>query len=253
VSDVLLVLDFPGRREEARIADLRLEEAGWKVEYLLTPPYSRTVNARGYAAELARRQGNAVPRAVLAYCMAAPLAHELAALLSPPGSPVPLLLFDGEPGHADEVRAAVSTVAGQLGGADATDLVDGLSGMSDDALAARPDEVMKAIETATLRLAADVFRADGFSEERASAAAAEVSGFYLDWIAHLIAALTSDRPEWGGSVRHIRTPGHKGPDVWPGASTTENHVVATARNDLLSHPRTRELALTLLGPPAQGA
>jgi hypothetical protein len=250
VSDVLLVLDFPGRREEAGIADLRLEEAGWKVEYLLTPPFSRTVHARGHAAELARRHGHVVPRAVLAYCMAAPLAQELAGLLSPPGSPVPLLLFDGEPGHADEVRAAVRTVAGQLAGADATDLADELAGMSDDALAARPDEVMRTVEAATLGLAAEVFRADGFSEERASAAAAEVSGFYLDWIAHLITALNSDLPEWGGSVRHIRTPGHKGPDVWPGAGTTENHVVATERNDLLSDPRTRELALTLLGPPA---
>ncbi|MFF0712890.1 hypothetical protein ACWEVM_04355 [Streptomyces bauhiniae] len=249
MSDVLLALDFPGRRDEARIADLRLEEAGWKVEYALAPPYSRVPDAGAQAAALAARRTGGAPRAVLAYCMAAPLAHELAALLSPAGEPVPLLLFDGEPGRPEAVRDAARTVAGQLTGGAAQTLDGDPELLSDAALAGRPAEVMAAVEDRMNRLAAAVFREDGFDETEARAAATQVSGFYLDWIAHLTASLHTTRPSWGGRVQHIRTPGHPGPRVWPGAGATENHVVDSGRNDLLRDPRTRELALTLLGPP----
>ncbi|WP_330235395.1 hypothetical protein [Streptomyces sp. NBC_00566] len=249
MTDVLLAVDFPGRRDEARIADLRLEEAGWKVEYALTAPYSRVPDAGAQAAELAARRTGPAPRAVLAYCMAAPLAHELAALLSPPGAPVPLVLFDGEPGRPEAVRDAARTVAGQLTGGAAQALDDDADLLSDAALTGRPEEVMAAVEDRMNRLAAEVFRGDGFDETEAWAAATQVSGFYLDWIAHLTASLHTARPAWGGRVEHVRTPGHQGPRRWPGAGTTENHLVDSGRNDLLRDPRTRELALTLLGPP----
>ncbi|MEU6813666.1 hypothetical protein [Streptomyces sp. NPDC046860] len=249
MTDVLLALDFPGRRDEARIADLRLEEAGWKVEYGLTAPYSRVPDAGAQAAAIAARRTGPAPRAVLAYCMAAPLAHELAALLSTPGAPVPLLLFDGEPGRPDAVREAARTVAGQLTGGAAQALDDDPELLSDAALTGRPGEAMAAVEDRMTRLAAEVFLGDGFDEAEARAAATQVSGFYLDWIAHLTASLHTTRPAWGGRVLHVRTPGHTGPRQWPGASGTENHLVDSGRNDLLRDPRTRELALTLLGPP----
>jgi hypothetical protein len=247
VSDVLLVLDFPGRREEARATDLRLEEAGWKVGYLLSAPFSRATDAPGYAADLAGRHRGDAPRAILAYCMAAPLAQELAARLSPPGRPVPLLLFDGEPADAAAILSAVRTVAGQL--APQSDVEDGIAALfGDDALATGPAESMAAIAAYITGLAAGVFRADGFDDREAAAAAADVSAFYLDWLTHLVAALSCTWPRWGGRVDHIRTPAHTGPAAWPGAGRTENHVVRTGRNGLLSDPRTRELALALLGP-----
>ncbi|WP_282082574.1 hypothetical protein [Streptomyces tendae] len=251
MSEVLLVLDFPGRRDEARISDLRLEEAGWKTEYLMSPPHSRAVRAREYATALAARYTGQAPRAVLAYCMAASLAQELAALISPPGNPVPLFLYDGEPAHPAALRKAVRTVTAQVSGEDGAG-PDGLDALLDDAvLTQRPEHAVDLIERHVVRSAAGFFRLEGFDDEMATDAATTACGFYLDWLAHLVAAQNTDWPGWGGEVQHIRTPGHRATTEWPGAAVTENHVVDTDRNGLLVDPRTRDLTLSLLGPMVQ--
>jgi hypothetical protein len=76
---LVLAVDFPGRREEARVADLDLEAAGFEVRYLLEESLSQASDARGYAADLlaVAGLGGRRPEAVLAYCMAAPLAQEV--------------------------------------------------------------------------------------------------------------------------------------------------------------------------------
>ncbi|MET8022329.1 hypothetical protein, partial [Streptomyces decoyicus] len=97
----VLVLDYPGRRVEARIEELGLEEHGYDVRYLLSQPLPRHHLAADYAeALLATHPVLDDVRAVLAFCMAAPLAQEVAARISCPL----LVFFDGEPSSPEAIR-----------------------------------------------------------------------------------------------------------------------------------------------------
>src|SRR5438105_2599228 len=115
-SGRLLVVDYPGRRDEARVADLGLESAGWDVHYLLAAPMGRDLTCREYALRLLNGHRPAHATAILAYCTGGPIAQEIAARAGPDRVPLPLILFDGAPSRpeliARDFRAAAAQVAG---------------------------------------------------------------------------------------------------------------------------------------------
>jgi hypothetical protein len=78
---LLLVLDYPGRCTEARVADLGLADDGFEVADLMSARLPRVCDPVGYLSTLLDRSdvtdpGRAV--AVLGYCAGAPLACKLA-------------------------------------------------------------------------------------------------------------------------------------------------------------------------------
>ncbi|MES9504955.1 hypothetical protein ABWJ92_00865 [Streptomyces sp. NPDC000609] len=252
MAETLVVLDFPGRRAEAHLSDLRLEDQGWDVLYAISEPFSRSVDPAQYVTHLAGRCSGVPVRAVLAYCMAAPLARDLAARLGGPDGPVPVVFFDGEPGAGAEIRATVGTVVRQLTGGSAGQLDGELTeALADTGLRDRPERAMELLAEQVVRLGAEVFREDGLDEEEAVAAATRVSGFYLDWIAFLVASFragsASPHP---GPVTHIRSADHPVGDDWIRAGSLDVHVVDCVRAGLLADPRTRELTADLLGRTA---
>jgi hypothetical protein len=243
---LLLVLDFPGRRAEARVSDMRLEMAGCDVRYLLAAPFPRETTAKAYAAELLARQGTTITEvgAVAAYCMAAPIAQELAALLGG-GYPVPLMLFDGEPATPatilEQYRESLSQVRGRTEGR-------GPEPMDVAELTSRPAACVDRIGSRLVAAALPKFLGDGdLDEVDATEAAGELVEFYLDWLVHLVAAHNAAWPPWSGEVLHVVSRGHTYTGDWPGAGTTRVRRVDSARSDLLRHPGTREIALSFLG------
>ncbi|MEV5202839.1 hypothetical protein [Streptomyces sp. NPDC053720] len=252
MADTLVVLDFPGRRAEAHLSDLRLEDLGWDVLYAISEPFSRSVEPSRYVAHLAGRCSGVPVRAVLAYCMAAPLARELAERLGGAGGPVPVVFFDGEPGAGAEIRETVGAVVRQLTGGPAEQLGGELAAaFADTELRERPERAMAVLAEQVVRLGAEVFQEDGFDEDEAVAAATRVSGFYLDWIAFLVASFRAGSPSSGaGSVTHIRSADHPVSDDWIRAGSLDVHIVDCVRAGLLADPRTRELTAHLLGSPA---
>ncbi|GGN01313.1 hypothetical protein [Streptomyces fuscichromogenes] len=252
MADTLVVLDFPGRRAEARLSDLRLQDRGWHVLYPISEPFSRAVDPSEYVAHLARRCAGAEIRAVLAYCMAAPLARDLAVRLGGVDTPLPVVFFDGEPGTGTEVRDTVRVIVRQLTGGPADDLDGELTAaLADAGLRDRPERAMELLADRMIRLGAEVFREDGLDQDEAVAAATRVSGFYLDWIAFLVASFRAGSPApRAGSVTHVRSADQPVSDDWIDARSLDVHVVDCVRADLLADPRTRELAADLLGRPA---
>ncbi|ONI91295.1 hypothetical protein ALI22I_09550 [Saccharothrix sp. ALI-22-I] len=246
---VVLVLDYPGRRAESRVADLPLESFGFDVRHLLDEPFVRAVDTAGYAAELAARHGPFGPEvvAVLAYCMAAPIAQEVAALCGA----IPLVLFDGEPstpaGIADQYEVSVTQVREQLG----LPAVDRGLPFEDGLLSERPGECLESMRRAFVELAVSALRADS-ADEDAEVVAAQVADFYLDWLSHLVAAHNASWPAWGGEVLHIASRRHSFTEDWPGARRTTVHRVDTERNDLLRHPHTLELVRSFLAEAGTG-
>jgi hypothetical protein len=66
------------------------------------------------------------------------------------------------------------------------------------------------------------------------------------WLVHLLAALTSRLPSWGGDVLHVVSSDHPYEADWPGARTTRTVRMPCSRNDLLGDERTQAAVLSWL-------
>jgi hypothetical protein len=235
----LLVLDYPGRRTEARVADLMLESHGFAVRYLLTPPLVRELRAAEYAAALLdRTRPNAGCAGVVGYCMAAPIAQELAAQLAAGHPQVPLLLFDGEPASpgaiGDQYRAAATQYVEQLGGS--ADPKADPRMVEPDTLAHRPAEAVELMRQSLVALGVAALGGDEADTDAADAAE-EIAEFYLDWLVHLVAANNTTWPSWGGPVLHLVSRDHRFTGDWPGATDTTLVRLDVARPGLLRDPQ----------------
>lgn len=241
---VLLELDYPGRREEARIADLALGARGFSVRGLISAPFVRDLTAAAYADRLIARHGPfGDVDAVLAYCMAAPIAQEVAARVSAGRDPVRMILFDGEPATpaavADQYMTTVKQVAEQLGTSAVADDLDVAT------LAERPAETLAWMRGNLVRLAVDAL-ADGDDDEDALDTAEALAEFYLDWLAHLVAAHNASWPAWGGEVYHVVSSEHTYVGNWPGARATTLFRCEVPRRDLLRRTEVADLVVSCL-------
>jgi hypothetical protein len=234
-TSALLVLDYPGRRTEARVGDLALETHGFAVHHLLTAPFVRACRAAGYAEELLSRDPlPATPAAVLAYCMAAPIAQEVAARVSRGGPPVPLVLLDGEPAGAadleDQYVTSIRQYTAQLGGRAAPEHAAGT--VNAGVLTRDPEQTVTRMRHGLVSLGTAALGGDAEAAE----AAEDLAEFYLDWLVHLVAASNATWPSWGGSVLQVVSRDHRYPQAWPGASATRTVHIDVPRPDLLRSP-----------------
>ncbi|MFA1538190.1 amino acid adenylation domain-containing protein [Actinomadura monticuli] len=245
---VLLVLDYPGRRDEDRIADMNLESMGFDVRSLLAEPFVRAPTAAAYAAELVDRFGPfpAETTAVLAYCMAAPIAQEVAAAISVDRPPVPLVLFDGEPATAAAVHEQYLVTANQVAsqsGTGSPETVD--PARLEELLSTSPEAAVAVLRSSLLDLVPAAL-ANGGTGPEAAAIAEKVADFYLDWLVHLVAAHKASWTAFGGEVFHVMSRDHGYDGDWPGAAGTERARVDVPRPQLLTNPATREITGTWL-------
>ena len=245
----LLVVDYPGRRDEARVHDLGLELDGWEIRYLIAPPLVRELRCPDYAIQLIDRFGlrQLEVRALLAYCTGAPIAQEIAASLGPPAQPIPLLFFDGAPALPAKIANDFRVAAQQLGGGPRSEIppLDPET-FTAGALCARPAECFERMKRHLSDLAAGALRADGAGDEEAAAAAADITAVYLDWLAYLVAGHNTSWPRWNGEVLHLASQRHRFTDAWPGSARTRLFRIEASAGDLLRHPQTRVLTLSFL-------
>ncbi|MFF2385734.1 hypothetical protein [Streptomyces sp. NPDC058108] len=247
-APTLLVFDYPGRRPEARVSDLRLVDAGYDVHQLMAPPLPRAASAANYAQQALDTVAGSFGEvhAVLGYCMAAPLAQEAAVRAGCPR----VLLFDGEPStpHAVEVeyRKLLTSV-----GAPAT-----LPSWWDTALLREHSERFLGLAeqhlTETIRRSLEEgAEPDEYDDEDGDDALAPLVGGFLDWLAYLVAAYRTEHPAWDGSVINFLS--RQQPEIvaWPGARSTRSVRVDTARDDLLSDAATRRQVMETLREPAR--
>lgn len=260
-SGSIVVIDYPGRRDEARIASLELEGCGWDVRYLLTAPLGRELTSRDYALGLARRHeltdpaASASITAVLAFCAAAPIAQDLLAALGSRSRPVPLLLFDGEPSPPQNIARDFRAAAAQLAATprDAAAIGVAPETFTSACLTERPAYCVEHWRYCLTALARRALEADGAGEDEAEEDAAAVVEHYLDWFVYLVAAHNTTWPAWPGHVYHIASRAHGYTADWPGSAATTVTRVNADRNDLLRFPETRERVLSFLASLKKGA
>lgn len=239
---VLLILDYPGRRKEARITELGLAERGFDARSLLKAPFVRELTAREYAARLAERVGplDRPVTAVLAYCMAAPIAQELAASLSAGGEPVPMILFDGEPATPDAVEEQYATTVKQFAeqlGASAVPAIDPSTFIA-EMLSGDPAECVERMRRSLVQMGVSALSdgEDDGEDDDGAETAEDMADFYLDWLVHLVAAHNASWPAWGGDVYHVMSRTHGYAEQWPGARSMTSTRLESIRPELLRQP-----------------
>lgn len=246
---VVVALDYPGRRADAAMTELFGQEPVFDVRYVLDPP-PREVTAAAYAAALVARLEPGRPvGAVLAYCLAAGIGQEVAALVTPVSEvPPPLVLFDAGTCDFDVVAREYHEVWAQFAPPDAGEAVDPAV-LSPDALRDRPADVVRSMYRELIRLAHAELVADGIDADEADVTAEALADRYLDWLVHLVAGHSATFPKWGGDVVHIASAEAEVSDEpWPGASSTRVFRLDCAHADLLREPAARELVLEHVRP-----
>lgn len=249
-NGVVLVLDYPGRRAEAPVSSLDLQASGYTVRHLLEPPHVRELTARAYAERLLDRYGP-FPRvrAVLAYCMAGPIAQEVAALLGAAnGVGPPLVLFDGEPATVEDIAGQYRAAGANLGALLNLDEADWTPppAFDDSLLRDDPAEAVRRIRRGLLDLGGRAVTRGSDDPDAARADAEAVTEFYLDWLCHLVAAHNSSWPAWGGPAVQIVSRDQPCPPQWPGAAQTRTIRVQASRVELLSHPEVADVVRSIL-------
>jgi hypothetical protein len=208
------------------------------------------VAAAAYADRLARRFGPFGPqvRGVLAYCMAAPIAHELVASISTVGGQRPLLvLFDPEPATEHAIEEQYLLAGENLGD------VLGLDGparipppLGSGLLRERPEEAVRHMREGLLLLGERAVAKGCADPDEARDDAEAIAAFYLDWFTHLIAAYHASWSAWGGPAVQVVSRDHACAPDWPGAGDTRTVRIPTHRNELLRHPDVADTVLAVL-------
>lgn len=240
----LLILDYPGRRPEAHLDELGLEDLGFECRYLLTSPMPDEVTCERYARALADGfgAGDGTVRGVISYCAAAPLATELAALASR-DRPVPVVLLD--PFDCDEhhIAGQYALVARQIdsGGprGDGPPLLDVAAGIGE------PRELATRI-TRDLSDRAKRSLEGGGDDLDAEEMAALVVRMYVDWLKFLLAVYHRPRDARQAVVLHVASSqGTPGPQ-WPGAVEAETATIGCEHADLARSQETRKVIIEFI-------
>lgn len=247
----VLVLDYTGRRREAPVSALGLERQGYTVRYLLEPPFPQELTAAGYAERLWQEHGpfGAEVKAVLAYCMAAPIAQQLlASITATIGGRVPLVLFDGEQATPQSVREQYLVAGDRLG--ELLDLTESERTVAvtweADLLRDDPSETVRRMRDGLLELGTRAAAKRPADADGTHAEALVITEFYLDWLIHLVAAHNAEWPAWGGPAVQVVSRDHRCAPDWPGASSTETIRVEATRDELLHDPHVALVVSSIL-------
>ncbi|KOX04363.1 hypothetical protein ADK65_04205 [Streptomyces sp. NRRL B-1140] len=245
-NPLVLALDYPGYRKEARIEELGLERHGFRVHNLLRGPLPRAVSGSGYAARLLANvpSGAGPVAAVAAYCASAPLAFEVAAALG--GRPPAIVLFDAEATSPETIAADYRARLAGLGvppdEREPSRPVDAVA-LTDD-----PERLVDELTGELARRARAALRAAGADEAESAASATHMVSAYTDWLTHLVAAHHARTRPWEGEVLRLGS-ADSDPFGFPCAAGRSSRALRLNcdRFELLRSEETRAVVLEALG------
>lgn len=235
----LLVLDYPGRRPEAAVSALRLDDAGFQPLALLTPPLPVEVSGRAYARRLLATT-TSVPTAIVAYCAASAIAIHLAHLVHERGDPAPaLVLFDAGPTtSADVAKAYVAAIRQVPGGSTPSGELPELS--------EQPALLVREAHDDLSRRAATALRAQGLSEDVIAEPVAHFARQHVAYLAHLLAARGPVPRDPVGPVLQVLSQHHPDHRDWLPDGELDTVRVDSDRAGLLADESTRTAVLSFL-------
>lgn len=193
--DTLLALVYPGPFATAQIEQLRLEEHGFAVRYLLQETLPREVTARGYATALFERCDLAAAdvSTIVSYCAAGQIARELSAMCARRGGRVPAMV---------RINPETPTL---------DNLVRTIEGAIRHPLP-RPGGAELTLDWLTLGLFEELERelADRLTGQvgGSGAVARQLSRMQVDWVIHLVASGRTSGPADVAGELHVTAADH---------------------------------------------
>ncbi|GGZ16111.1 hypothetical protein GCM10010387_05750 [Streptomyces inusitatus] len=246
-SMILDIIDYPGRRPEAHIADLKLESEGFGTHY----PLAR--GARTGAAAVARAESLFAARphqdggvaAVLGYCAASGLSAYYAEIAAgETGEPPLLICFDPSPCTVDDIQDCYLTAYRQIE-EDAPGAAP--SPVDTTALVDRPDLLIETVREDLVRRMVRTLAADGVTDDAVAELVAQtVDGTHISWIRYLLACRDARPSARGGRTLKVVSRGHTGGPEWLDGGDVLTVRVDCDRAGLLRHPDTRSAVLGFL-------
>ncbi|MFD7685474.1 hypothetical protein [Streptomyces sp. NPDC059781] len=246
-SSTLDIIDYPGRRPEAYVADLKLEHEGFGTRYLLNHHGGADTTAASYAEALFGEgppEGGRVS-AVLGYCASSGVAAHYAEVVARETGETPLLIcFDASPCTLGDIEDCYLTAVRQIE-EDAPGPADPPLDVME--LADRPHLLVDAVRADLVRRMVRGLAADGVTDDDVAGLVAQtVDGTHITWIRHLLAC-----GDAGPAVRTRRTVsvvsrGHTEAPEWLCGEGVRTVRIDCDRADLLRHPDTRSAVLGLL-------
>lgn len=240
----LLVLDFPGRRPEAHISELALDEHGFDSVHALESPLPTSPTTAEYAEELCVRRSLGRPAAILAYCATAPLAVAVSKLLGGPAGSLPIVLFDPQPTPSSEIAAEYDIVTRQVEERMPPE-AERPPRLAIERLLATPELAIERIGEDLRLRAVLTLAAFGFTGSAAGKAAEGVVGLYIEWLTFLVGAHHAEQPGPRGPVLQVLSRAHTDDLGWLGAADVRTVRVSCDRNDLAAARRR--------GPPSSNS
>ena len=243
-NPVLLVLDYPGRRPEAHISEMNLDQSGFDCDYGLQSPLPTALTAAAYAGELGARQRPDRPLALVAYCATAPLATAIAGLRPGPAGPLPIVALDPQQTPPSEIvkeyEDVVRQVEGRASAAERPPLLD------IEQLLATPETLVERIGE-DLRLRARLaLAAFGFTGADVVGPVENVVGVYIEWLIFLVSAHYDAQPAARGPILQVISQGHPADADWLGAVDLRTVRIPCERPELAVNPQARAAVLDFL-------
>jgi hypothetical protein len=227
VRTVVAVLDYPGRRPEAPVTALGLDD----MVPLLTDPLPVEVTGPAYAARL-----GGPPGPVLAYCAASAIAVHLAHRREH----VPaLVFFDPMPTTDADVVRAYATAIGQVPGS-------GERATPFDELPDEPDLLLKAVREDLARRTEKALRAQGLGDDVIAEPVAHFARQHVAYLAYLLAARGPLPREPLGPMLQVLSRDHPDHHDWLPEGELTTVRVDSDRAGLTAHQSTRTAVLSFL-------
>ncbi len=245
-SLTLDVIDYPGRRPEAYIADLELEHEGFGTRYLLDRHSQADATAVAYAEALFSREpreGGRVP-AVLGYCASSGVAAHYAEVVARETGEVPFLIcFDASPCTIGDIEDCYLTAVQQIeeDGPATTEpplhLVE---------LGEHPQLLIDTVRADLVSRMVRTLAADGVTDDVAGLVAQTVDGTHIAWITHLLACRDADPAVRTQRTVNVVSREYTEAPEWLRGEGVRTVRIDCDRADLLRHPDTRSAVLGFL-------
>lgn len=220
---MVAVLDYPGRRPEAPVTALGLDD----MVPLLTDPLPVEVTGPAYAARLGRPDGP-----ILAYCAASAIAVHLAH-----GLPHALVLFDPMPTTDADVAKAYAAAVNQVPGG------------STQAPADLPDEptlLLKVVREDLTRRTETALRAQGLGDDVIAEPVAHFTHQHVAYLAYLLAARDPLPRQPVGPMLQVLSRDHPDHETWLPQGELTTVRIDSDRAGLTAHESTRAAVLSFL-------
>jgi hypothetical protein len=233
MSNMLLAVDFPGVDDRARVSDLADVLPNLTVRQLMAGPLPPRGDAGSFAeALLARSASPTLDPVVVGYCMATPIAHEVAVQCAADT----LVLLDGSPCPAQFVEDSYQVLLNRF----AERAVQPSVTFGEEELATRPEDLLARMGLEVTDVLGNALSAHDDRNNLISRIIDDLVQRAVYWMGHLIASYNAPFTPWPGRAVLItsRDAGFSGP--WPGAQVTTTVSVDCSRAELIAHPSTRQ-------------